>query len=114
MGASLDRANAIVGVLEAAGVRATTDPSAVNPPCVLVLPPDRRYDVGCGWTAAWTLVALAPAAQGADHTTWGLLEGLVDGAAGAVGLDVLDAGLAVYTLNGVTYPSYLIHVEELL
>lgn len=110
MGTSYDRAVEIIDKLSVAGARATTDPSALNPPAVLLLPPDRSYDVGCGYTARWTFVAMAPGAQGADRSTWRLLDDLVDAVAHVV--PVTDAQLAAYTLNGVTYPSFLITSED--
>lgn len=110
MSDTFDRATEIVAALTAADVRATLDPSAVNPPAVLVVPPSRTYDVACGFTVTWTLVALAPGAQGADRTTWGLLDALVDAVAAVVDLE--SAELAAYTLNGVACPAYLCTFKE--
>lgn len=106
-----DRAQEIVSHLQSGhAVRATLDPSAANPPCVLVTPPTRTYDLACGFRAQWTLVALAPGALGADRTTWTQLDDLVDAVRHAV--DVHDAEPVAYTLNGVTYPAYLLRFEE--
>lgn len=107
---TFDRALAIVSQLENHVVRATLDPSAVNPPCVLVTPPTRTYDMPCGFRAAWTLVALAPGALGADRTTWSQLEYLVEQVRYVV--DVHDAEPVSYTVNGVAYPAYLLRFEE--
>ena len=63
---SYERALAIVAVLEDAGITATADPRAATPPCVLVPPPTRTYDLGCGYTARWALVAMVPGIANAD------------------------------------------------
>lgn len=106
-----DRAMEIVDHLQSGHVvRATVDPSAANPPCVLVTPPTRHYDLSCGFRCEWTLVALAPGALGADRTTWTQLDDLVTEVRHVV--DVHDAEPVSYTLNGVTYPAYLLRFEE--
>lgn len=110
MGSSFDRAELIIKELSRAGCRATTDPVAANPPVILLLPPERRYDLGCGYTAVWTMVGLAPAAQGADRSSWQALDRLADAVAEVV--DVSDVQLVAYTLNGTTYPAYLLTAEE--
>lgn len=110
MGTSYDRAVEVIAKLSTLGVRAATDPAGANPPVILLLPPERRYDLGCGYTAVWTLVALAPGAQGADRSTWQALDRLADAAAQVV--HVSDVQLVAYTLNGTTFPSYLITSEE--
>jgi hypothetical protein len=109
---SFARASDIVALLAAAEVRASLDPSAVNPPAVLVVPPTRAYDVPCGFTATWTLIALAPGAQGADRGTWAALDRLVDAVADAVPLE--RAEMAAYTLNGQTLPAYVCTFTEAL
>lgn len=107
---TLARATEIAADLEALGVRAVLDPALANPPCILIMPPNLLWDQMCAVTAAWQLVALAPAAQTADRTSWALLDGLVDNAAKAV--DCRNAQLVAYALNGKQYPSYLITFEE--
>ena len=107
---SLERAQELVAKLEANGVRATTDPTVINPPCVLFNPPNLRYDLPCGSTAVWQVVALAPAARTADRNTWAALEALVAGVAGVA--DVHDATLVSYVANGLSYPAYLLTWEE--
>jgi len=104
------RAEEIVTALVDLGVRASADPSAVTPPAVLVVPPTRTFDLACGFTATWTLVALAPGAQGADRTTWALLDNLVDAIVEVV--DVERAELVAYTLGGMSYPAYLCTFTE--
>jgi hypothetical protein len=105
-----ERAVEIVTALGSAGVRASTDPSAINPPAILIPPPARTYDLNCGFTTRWTLVALAAGAQGADRTTWTQLDELVDAAALVV--DLLATESVAYTLNGTTYPAQLCTFEE--
>jgi hypothetical protein len=79
-----DAMAAIVAKLVAAGVRATTDQSALNPPGVLVLPPGRTYDLGCGYSAHFALYAVGPAPTGSGAgSSIGILNQLLDDIAGA-------------------------------
>jgi hypothetical protein len=110
MSSSYDQAVEIIDKLAAAGVRATTDPGAANPPVVLLLPPERTYNLGCGYTARWLFVALAPGAQGADRSSWQVLDRLADAVAEVV--DVIDVQLVTYTLSGTAYPAFLLNAEE--
>lgn len=109
---TFDRAAGIVAALNGAGIRATTDPGAASPPCVLVVPPARTYDLPCGFTARWQLAAIAPAALGADRNSWAQLEALVDAVADVV--DLQGAELVTYTLNGTGYPAFLLTFEEVI
>ena len=78
MTTSLERAQEICQKLEAAGVRATTDPSALVLPAVLVtLPSTRSNDGMCSVTLTWQLDCIVPAPNGWDHTAWRLLDELV-------------------------------------
>ena len=75
---SLERALEICQKLEAAGVRATTDPAALNLPAVLVsLPSDRANDGMCSVTLTWQLDCIVPAPNGWDHTAWRQMDELV-------------------------------------
>jgi hypothetical protein len=105
-------AAAICDKLRAAGIRATTDPGALNPPAVLVVPPRRVYDVGCGYTATWTLHAIAGAPTGGDRTTWAALDTLVDAIASVYPLE--DATPGAYVLGPNTHPSYLVTMTEVI
>jgi hypothetical protein len=96
----------IVDKLKAAGVRATTDSGAINPPAVLVPPPRRVYDVGCGFTAIWSVHAIAPAVTGGDRVTWGQLDELVDAIATVYPVQTAQPG--AYVLESKTLPSYLV------
>ena len=96
--------------LAAAGIRATQDPGAMNPPAVLVVPPRRNYDLGCGYTAVWNLRAVVPAPTGGDHTAWAALDTLVDAIAGVYPVETaIPYG---YPLNGKILPSYQVTFTE--
>lgn len=61
MPSPLDVADLLADAVTAAGIRATTDPRNVVPPCVLFLPPDDvTLDIGCGGTATMRAVLLVP------------------------------------------------------
>jgi hypothetical protein len=102
----------IVAKLQAAGIRATTDPGALNPPAVLVVPPRRDYDVGCGFTATWGLHAIAPAPTGGDRTVWAALDALVDAVAATYPVESAQPG--AYVLGTNTHPSYLVTFTEVI
>lgn len=110
MSAAYDRAHVLIKALSALGTRASADVYAVNPPCVLVMPPDRRYDLSCGYTARWTFLALAPGALGQDRSTWLALDAMADAVEQVT--DVTDVQLVAYTLQGKTYATYMITAEE--
>jgi hypothetical protein len=75
---SLQRAEEICQKLEAAGVRASVDPSALNLPAVLVnMPAERTNDLNCGVTVRWALDCIVPVPVGWDRTAWRLMEDLV-------------------------------------
>lgn len=107
---TLYNAEVIVAKLEAQGIRATTDPTLVAAPGVLLTPPNLVWDLSCGVSATWTLVALAPAAQTADRNSWALLDEMVDAIAGVVDLETAD--VVAYVVNGRTYPAYLCQFTE--
>src|SRR3954463_4948898 len=110
MSASLARAGEIVTALTAQAVRATTDPSAAIPPCVLVPPPGRTFDLGCGWTARWELAAMAPAPTGPARSPGGLRA--ARGAAPEALLPLESAQLVPFNLAGTDYPAYLLAWSE--
>ena len=109
-GTSLARGLELVEILTAAGVRATVDPRSATPPCVLVTPPERTYDLTCGYTARWKLWALAPGPGNAD--AWAALDELVDKVRTV--LDVERATFASYALavDSPTVPAYQLDVVE--
>ena len=102
---TFDRAQEIIGKLVAEGVRATTDPAAVNPPCVLVVPPDLEFDLNCGFSATWRIICLAATATGSDRSTWAALSTLIEAVRATT--DAATAELVAYTVNGTTFPSYV-------
>lgn len=106
------RAQQLVAALTGAGIRASLDPSALNPPSVLVVPPSRTYDLPCGFTAGWDLIALAPGAQGMGASTWGSLDTMVEAVAATVGFE--RAEFVSYVLNGQTFPAYICSFTEAL
>lgn len=107
---STDAAQVIVDKLVAAGVRATTDPSALNPPAVLVPPPRRNYDLACGYSAVWGLRAVAPAPTGGDHVAWAQLDDLLDTIAGVCPVETaIPYG---YPVGTRLLPSYLVTFTE--
>ena len=96
--------------LENLGTRATMDMALASPPCVLVVPPNVAFDLPCGVTASWQLVALVPAGNTANRDTWQALERLVNNLSQVA--DISEATLVSYTLNGRTYPAYLVTYQE--
>jgi len=108
-----DSAQAIVEKIQAAGIRATTDPGALNPPAVLVgTVPHRSFDVRCGYTATWTLHALAGAPTRGDRTTGAQLNAMCDVLAGV--LPLAEAVPLAYVLRDKSHDSYLITFTEVI
>jgi hypothetical protein len=105
-----DAGAVIVEKLTAAGIRATMDPGALNPPAVLVVPPRRTYDVACGYTALWGLRAIVPAPTGGDHTAWAQLDTLVDAIASVYPVET--ATPYGYPTGSQILPSYLVTFQE--
>lgn len=105
-----DRGAAIAGILTDAGIRATVDPRAATPPCVLVTPPGKTYDIGCGFTAQWSLIALVPGVGNAD--AFKALDEL-ETAVAAV-LPVARSSLTQYALSpdNPPLPAYRIEFSE--
>jgi hypothetical protein len=107
---SYERAVELVDKLTAEGITATVDPRSATPPCVLVVPPERTYDVGCGYTARWQLWALVPGTGNADaHKA---LDDLVDQTVAV--LPVERATLQSYVLSpdSPPLPAYRLEFEE--
>jgi hypothetical protein len=75
---SLERAEQICQKLAAAGIRATVDVSALNPPAVLVgLPSDRVNDVNCGVSVTWAIDAISASPNSFDRNVWAQLDEMV-------------------------------------
>lgn len=116
MGTRIDRGNALVAQLVAAGIKATLDPAQAetNRPCVLVAPPTIDWQQGtyAGPMLTWRLVALANHAN-ASLAAFQQIDDLVD-AVDAAGFDVELAEPASYALTPSTgtVPAYVIRVTE--
>lgn len=76
----LAAADAIATALEDAAVAndvnalVITDARLAHPPCFLLVPPERVYDLACGVTLVWSLFGLVPGPGGAD--AWRMLDDL--------------------------------------
>ena len=101
---SYERAVELAAKLTANGVRATVDPRAATPPCVLIVPPARTFDLGCGYTAAWHLWALVPGTPNADaHKA---LDALVDQVAAVLPLERADLQSYALSADAPPLPAY--------
>jgi hypothetical protein len=107
---SFDRANEIAAKLTAAGVNATADPRSATPPCVLVVPPERTYDLSCGYTARWNLWALVPGTGNADaHKA---LDAIADAIANELPVERMTLASYVLAVDAPPLPAYRIEFEE--
>jgi hypothetical protein len=107
---SYDAALALVDKLKAAGVNATADPRSATPPCVLVTPPDRTYDLSCGYTARWSVWALVPGTGNADaHKA---LDALADAVAETLPVASMTLGSYVLANDAPALPAYRIQFDE--
>jgi hypothetical protein len=100
----------IVEKLRAAGITATNDPRSATPPCVLVTPPNKERDVGCGFTASWQMFILSPGTGNAD--AWLALDRL-DEAVAAV-LPARRSTFIAYNLSAdnPSLPAYRVEFDE--
>lgn len=105
-----DRGLELVDQLVAAGITATVDPRAATPPCVLATPPNKTYDLSCGFTGGWSFWALAPGTGTAD--AWKALDALETAVAEV--FPVTRSTFASYSLSpdNPSYPAYRIEFEE--
>jgi len=115
----LARAEEIVSKLEAAGIRATIEPTMAMGilPCVLVnIPAERTNDVMCGATVRWALDCLVPVPNGWDRTAWQLMEQLI--AAVEATFDIQSSRSQPFQRPGAaglqTYPSYEMTFREVV
>jgi hypothetical protein len=84
-------------ILDAAGVRATTDPRSLNPPCVLLGPPSFARDFACGGTATVTAYVVGPTPGNLD--AWRAIDDLAERA----GTALAKAGIDVATITPASY-----------
>lgn len=105
---TIDLGLELVATLEGAGLRATVDVRNAVPPCVLVPPPVRRYDLNTGYSVEWRLYALAPGPGTSD--AWLALDALLDALDDV--LDVERAEPGSYTIptadGALNVPAYII------
>jgi hypothetical protein len=107
---SYPRAVELAEKLQAGGLRATIDPRSATPPCVLIVPPARTFDLGCGYTATWELWALVPGVGNADaHKA---LDDLVDQVAAVLPLERADLQSYALAADNPPYPAYRLTFTE--
>jgi hypothetical protein len=107
---SYDRALELVAELAAAGVNATADPRSATPPCVLIPPPERDYDLPCGYTARWHLWALVPGVGNADaHKA---LDALADDVAAVLPVERATPASYVLSPDSPPLPAYRLELTE--
>lgn len=107
---SYARALELADKLNAAGITATVDPRAATPPCVLIPPPERTYDVGCGYTARWQLVAMVPGPANADaHKA---VDAMVDAVADVLVVEHAVSIAYLLSPDAPALPAYRIEFSE--
>ena len=107
---SLARARELAAQLNAAGVRATTDPGSIVTPCVLVVPPVLANDQACAYTATWQLFALGSGVGG--ESTWQQLDELLDGIAGVLDVENVTPTQYANIAGDSRYPAFLITTTD--
>ena len=110
MSIGYDRGLEIVGKLEAEGIAATIDPRSATPPCVLGTPPNREYDIACGYTAAWSWFAIVPGPGNAD--AFKALDELADRIAGVLPVRTMTFTQYAISADSSPNPAYRINFEE--
>jgi len=107
---SYERAQELADKLTSNGIAATVDPRGATPPVVLIVPPARTYDLGCGYTAGWELWALVPGTPNADaHKA---LDALVDRVAAVLPLERADLQSYVLSADAPPLPAYRLTFSE--
>lgn len=95
---------AVADKIAAEGVAATCDPRGATPPCVLVEYPNLRFDVGCGATGEWTLIAIAPGVANLDAVA--ALEPLLAACQAAVSVERADKVAYPLSPDNPPHPAY--------
>jgi hypothetical protein len=107
---SYERAVELAAKLVADGISATVDPRGATPPCVLIVPPARLWDIGCGYTATWELWALVPGTANADaHKA---LDALVDRVSAVLPLERADLQAYALAVDAPPLPAYRLTFSE--
>lgn len=107
---SYERALELAAKLTADGITATVDPRSATPPCVLIVPPARTFDLGCGYTATWELWALVSGTANADaHKA---LDALVDRVANVLPLERADLQAYALSVDAPPLPAYRLTFSE--
>lgn len=106
------RAAELMAVLKDHDVRAVADPRSAHPPCVLIPPPQRTYDLGSGYSVTWNLVCLVPGPGTAD--SWVKLDDLADNVVAALEPSDTTVTPASYQLPGPQepHPAFIITWTE--
>lgn len=115
MSSSRDAAEAIADLIRAVDpeVRVTTDVRNVVPPCVLVEPPTRTFDLPRpAYSATWRVRALAPAPANAD--AWDALDRLVDVVDQALDVDTAEPAAWVAEPGAPPLPCYTCTVVNIV
>lgn len=109
---SYARSVELAAELTTAGIRATADPRSATPPCVLITPAGRTFDLACGYTAQWNLYALAPGTGNADAHK--VLSELVDDLAAVLPLESADPVSYVLSPDAPALPAFRCQFTEAL
>lgn len=117
MGISRVRAGELAAQLAGAGVKAHTDPgkAAGNLPCLLIGPPVLTPGTagGGGYTATWSIFALASVSAGAT-AAWDDLDVLVDRVEEVLGVERAEPTSYTLPTGGDPLPAYRItHTEAI-
>lgn len=108
------RAQQLMAVLKDHDVRAVADPRSAHPPCVLLTPPTRTYDLPSpAYSVTWSLVCLVPGPGTAD--AWVKLDELADAVVAALEPSDTTVTAASYQLPGGSSqptPAYIITWTE--
>jgi hypothetical protein len=99
-------ADEYIAALAAVDIRATLDPRKLNPPMVLVVPPDLERHVASGLYAAWTFHLCVPGPADLDAVKW-LLDN-IEAAFDAVGAFTAEFSTLTITPDADPLPAYTI------
>jgi hypothetical protein len=103
-----EQARALAQTLTEVGVRATIDPTLIQPPCVLVAPNGFTFNhLGGCVEYRFNLYLVAPGVRAADSLP--VLDGLVAQVRGV--LDIRDAEPGTVTFGDGELPAYICPIE---